>query len=124
MASADRVWRYALIAAVVVQFVVLYAPRAGGPGSGIPGMDKVVHFLIFAAVAALAVRVGVPPVWVVGLLAAQAVISETVQSLALAQRGGDGWDLLADVVGIAAGVALGRSWVPRGIGARGRDEMP
>ena len=56
----------------------------------------------------LAMRAGVSPRWTVGLMLAQAVLSETVQQLWLSQRGGDVLDLAADVVGIAAGWWLAR----------------
>ena len=93
---------------VVVSLVVLFAPSGGG-ASPFPGSDKVVHLLLFAALAATT-RWRFGPV-VVGLLvvAAYAVLSEVVQGLALPRRSGDVLDVLADLAGVAAGwVAAGR----------------
>jgi hypothetical protein len=42
---------------VAVQLVVLYLPTAPGPPTGLP-LDKVVHFAVFFAVAALGIRAG------------------------------------------------------------------
>ena len=98
---------------VVVSLVVLFAPSGGG-ASPFPGSDKVVHLLLFAALAATT-RWRFGPV-VVGLLvvAAYAVLSEVVQGLALPRRSGDVLDVLADLAGAAAG------WVAAGRVAAGR----
>jgi hypothetical protein len=74
----------------------------------VPGADKVVHaglFLLLAGTAALRFGAGVP---VLVLVLAYAVGSELVQAGLLAQRSGDGWDVLADAAGALAGWLLVR----------------
>ena len=102
-----RGWQVGFAAALLVQFWALDVPRPPSVDTGLP-LDKVAHFALFAVVTWLAMRAGVSPRWTVGLMLAQAVLSETVQQLRLSQRGGDVLDLAADVVGIAAGWWLAR----------------
>lgn len=101
-------WAVLAIAAVLFQLAVLYDPSPPGlPGP--VGTDKLLHAAIFAAPAFCAVMAGLRW-WLVGiLLAAQAVVSELVQALALVERSGDPWDLVADLVGLAAGLLLGNT---------------
>ncbi|MGB7820475.1 MAG: VanZ family protein [Ornithinibacter sp.] len=107
-------WRdvslWALLAvALLLQGVVLYAPQAPGE-SPFPSADKVVHLVVFAAPAALAVLGGIGPRLVVGVLAAHAVLSEVVQATVLPDRSGDPLDVVADLVGIGLGVAAVTLW--------------
>jgi VanZ family protein len=104
-------WRWLLAAAVVVQLVALYWPRpvdTGGP----PGLDKVVHCAVFAAVAFTGRRAGVPVAWLAGLLVAHAAVSEVVQATLL-PRDGDVLDAVADTVGTVAGLLLAGAPVRR-----------
>jgi hypothetical protein len=107
--TSDRVL---LAVTVAVQLVVLYAPQAPATPST-PGIDKVVHAAVFGAVAWAAVRCGFPARWVAAVLVAHAALSEVVQHLLLAQRSGDPLDALADTIGVALGLALGRRSVRR-----------
>ena len=78
----------------------------------LPGADKLVHAGLFALLAATAVwRFGRRPAVVVGLVA-YAVLSEVAQGLLLADRSGDPLDVVADLVGTAAGWLLGRRLRP------------
>ncbi|MBZ2196316.1 VanZ family protein [Ruania sp. N2-46] len=95
--------RLAFAAAVVGQVLALYWPRVDIPGDGVPGTDKAVHVLIFAAVMATGLLAGIPAKWLALGLAAHAVLSELIQHLALPNRSGDLLDLVADLVGIALG---------------------
>ncbi len=97
--SARR-WLFA--AAVVGQLVVLYAPRAPSTG-GVPGLDKVVHVLVFAVVLGLGWWAGAPRPLVLALSVVQAPVSELLQSTLLPHRSGDPLDLAADLVGCALG---------------------
>ncbi|MFC0626526.1 VanZ family protein [Kribbella deserti] len=96
-------WRIAFGVACAVQLAALYAPRAAGPEAGFPYADKVVHLLIFAAVAYLGPRAGVPAWPLFAVLAANAVISEVIQHVVLPMRSGDAFDTVADLVGVALG---------------------
>lgn len=96
-------WWLLLAALLAVHLVVLYAPRAGGPGQ-FPGIDKVVHAATFGSVAWAGLRAGIPARWWVPLVSAHAVVSELVQYSLLPHRSGDPLDVLADLVGVALGV--------------------
>lgn len=101
-----RARRVVLALAVAVQFLVLYAPRAASNPDGLP-VDKVVHAVVFGVVGWAAVRAGVPARWILGLLLAQAVVSELVQGFFMPHRSGDPWDVAADLVGSLIGTLIG-----------------
>ena len=87
---------------------MLFWPSPAGGGVTLPGADKLVHaglFLLLAGTAAL--RFGARPV-VLALVLGYAAASEVVQASLLAERSGDGWDVLADAVGAVAGHQLVR----------------
>ncbi|MFP5283662.1 MAG: VanZ family protein [Actinomycetes bacterium] len=101
--------------AVTAQFYGLYRPSVPSPPPWFPGADKLLHALGFALPVLLvlaAVRIrgwgrGVPTA--LGLFALQAVVSELAQHRYYRYRTGDPYDLLADVLGIAAGWLANRS---------------
>jgi len=107
--TRQAAWRWALAVAVVVQLVVLYAPSAPSPPIDLP-IDKVIHFVIFGAVAYTGIRAGVRPGWLVAALVANAVASELIQWAFLPNRSGDWRDALADILGtvVCAGWAMRR----------------
>jgi VanZ family protein len=100
-------WRVLFVAAVLLQLYGVYAPREAGPHVGIPQIDKVAHCFLFAAVAFTGLKIGLPARWLLGVLAANAVVSEIVQYYFLPQRDGDPFDVLADLTGVALGAWLG-----------------
>jgi hypothetical protein len=100
--------RVLLAVAVVVQLVVLYAPRAPSTGP-VPGVDKVVHATVFGAVAWAAVRCGIARWVIVVVLAAHAVLSELLQAALLPARSGDPLDAVADVAGVVLVLLLTRA---------------
>ncbi|MFD7154451.1 VanZ family protein [Kribbella sp. NPDC059898] len=106
-------WRIAFVAAVALQLYGVYAPREAGPNLGIPQLDKVAHCVLFGAVAFTGLKVGVPARWLLGALAANAVVSELVQHWFLPQRDGDPFDALADLAGVALGAWLATVKRPR-----------
>jgi hypothetical protein len=91
--------------AVLGHVVALYTP--GDPNSvSVPGLDKVVHLLLFAVpvwlLASLTSRV-----WVVAaVFTGEAFLSEVVQARFLPDRSGDPIDALFDLFGIAVAVLL------------------
>ncbi|MEU4294902.1 VanZ family protein [Kribbella sp. NPDC026596] len=99
-------WRIAFVVAVALQLYGVYAPREAGPHVGIPQVDKIAHFFLFAAVAFLGLKVGVPARWLLAALVANAIVSEIVQHYLLPQRDGDPFDALADLTGVALGTWL------------------
>lgn len=106
--------RVTLLAVALVLNIGFYLPRVpeSVPGSGVPGLDKVVHVAVFAltvwaAGRLLAARSRFPMGWVVIAALLHAVLIELLQGLVLVDgRTGDAGDLLADVVGIALGLGL------------------
>lgn len=71
--------------------------------TGLP-LDKLVHVTLFAVVTWLGLRAGWR--WVLPAMLAQAALSELVQLWLLPNRGGDWWDVAADLAGIAIGWGL------------------
>jgi hypothetical protein len=108
VSQAARVGRWAAFgAAVLINLIVVYWPSTPGT-AGVPHVDKVVHLVVFALVAWTGRRAGVPWRLLAVALVVHAVTSEIVQGALLSGRSGDPWDVLADVIGVAAGLALGR----------------
>jgi VanZ family protein len=92
---------------VLLSLYVLFTPRTGGDGL-FPGSDKVVHLVLFALLAGTTrARFG-PAVAGLAAVAAYAPLSELVQGLLLPTRSGDLWDVVADLLGVAAGWMLAR----------------
>jgi hypothetical protein len=105
-----------LAVTVVVQLMVLYAPRAPSTAST-PGLDKLVHAAVFGAVAWAAVRCGASRGVVSVVLVAHAVLSEVLQHTLLAHRSGDPLDAVADTVGVGLGLLLAARQAGRRTGA-------
>ena len=95
--------RQVLFALVLAgQLVVLYAPRAPSTG-GVPGLDKLVHVVVFFLVVAAGLRAGAarPLVFLVSVV--QAPVSELLQATVLPNRSGDPLDVVADLLGCVLG---------------------
>ena len=90
-------------AAVLVSIVVLFAPGGEVP-SGPPGTDKLVHLLVFLALAFTGRWAGAGAVALGALLVVYATASEVVQVLAPLERSGSFGDWLADVLGVLLGL--------------------
>ena len=97
--------RGAFAVAVLVSLAVLFAPASDVP-SAPPGVDKVVHGLIFLALALTGRWAGIRQSVLGAALISYAVVSELVQGLSPLERSMSVGDLLADVVGVVAGLAL------------------
>ena len=92
-------------AVVVVSLVVLFAP-AGDVPSAPPGVDKVVHAVLFLALAATGRWAGLRAAFLLPALVAYAAGSEVLQGLSGIGRTASVLDWAADVVGVVAGLAL------------------
>lgn len=90
-----------------MQAVGLYSQTAPGPDVGAPGLDKVGHLLAFGVPAALAWLLGAR--WLVVAFVLHALVSEPLQARVAPLREPDLLDAVADLVGIAAGVAVARA---------------
>jgi hypothetical protein len=82
--------------------VVLFSPSDGGV-SPFPGSDKVVHLLLFAALAGTSRWRFGDRALSLAALAAYAIGSEVVQGVLMASRSGDPLDVVADLLGVGIG---------------------
>jgi hypothetical protein len=86
---------------------VLYLPDTSAAPL-LPGLDKIGHLAVFAAVIVAGVRAGLPARPLAALLIVHAVVSELIQHHLLAERSGDWRDVVADLAGVALGYLLCR----------------
>ena len=90
---------------VPVSLAVLFAPADDVP-SAPPGVDKLVHLLLFAALAGSGRFAGARPGVLGVLLVVYAALSEVVQGLSALERSASVADWAADVVGVLAGLLV------------------
>lgn len=95
------------LAAVLGSLVVLFSPASGLPPA-FPGTDKLVHVVVFGALAVTGRWAGLPWRGLAAGLVAYAIGSELVQGALPLGRSPDALDVLADVAGAAAGLLLVR----------------
>lgn len=96
----------------VVSLVVLFTPASGVP-SGFEHSDKIIHFVLFAALAYTSRLAGFgwvrTAVWVLGF----AVLSEILQANLPLGRSGSAADALADAAGVAIGLGVASRVLPQ-----------
>jgi VanZ family protein len=109
--------RGAFAVAVLVSLAVLFAPAGEVPDAP-PGVDKIVHLVVFLALAVTGRWAGLGATVLGGLLGVYAAVSEVLQAVTPLERSGSLVDLLADVVGIALGLT---GWA---LGERSRRGAP
>ncbi len=100
--SRRRLSTVALAGVAALSLVLLFAPGGGGEPL-FTGDDKVVHLLLFAALAAAARWRCGPSTAALLAVAAYAPVSELVQAALLPSRSGDPLDVVADLVGVVLG---------------------
>jgi membrane associated rhomboid family serine protease len=105
--------RGAFAVAVLVSLGVLFAPASDVPAAP-PGVDKLVHAGVFAALALTGRWAGVGRSVLAALLVAYAAGSEVVQGISPLQRSASVADWAADVVGVLLGLALWQLLARRG----------
>lgn len=90
---------------MAVHLVALYTP--GSPNSiSVPGLDKVVHLLLFAIPVWFLARL-TSRLWLVAaVFSVEAILSEVIQASFVPYRTGDPIDALFDFLGIALAVWL------------------
>jgi hypothetical protein len=103
--------RAAFALAVLVSLGVLFVPASGVPTAP-PGTDKVVHFLVFAALSLSGRWAGARAAPLGGGLLVYAVASELIQGLTPLGRSMSLADGLADAAGVAFGL-LAWGWAAR-----------
>jgi hypothetical protein len=91
--------------AVLVSLGVLFAPPSGVPDSP-PGVDKLVHVALFAVLAGTGRWAGVRRDALAVALVAYAGVSEVLQGTELVDRDASVGDLVADSVGVLAGLLM------------------
>ena len=106
--GGDRIRRASFGVVVLISLLILFLPNDDVPSGFPPGTDKVVHCLLFGALALTGLRAGLRPARLLPALAGYAVISEIVQSVPALGRSSSPADVLADLVGIVLGWLLAR----------------
>ena len=92
----------------LVSFLLLFAPISVGGKDGF-GLDKVIHAVIFFALVFFALRAFPSQKFaVVILILAYAFISEYIQGAFLPLRHFDWYDIVSDLIGLAAGIGFKR----------------
>ncbi|MGY2081360.1 VanZ family protein [Modestobacter sp. SYSU DS0657] len=104
--------RGVLAVTVLVSLAVLFAPPGGVPDSP-PGVDKLVHLLLFAALAGSGRWAGIGRAVLAGTLVLYAAVSELLQGTDMVGRNASVGDLLADVVGLVLGLAVWTAFTRR-----------
>ena len=102
-------------AMLLVSAVVLFTPSSGVPTVH-PGVDKLIHAGLFAALALAGRWAGIRPAALAVGLAAYAGVSEVLQAVLPIGRDGTWTDALADVAGVALGLLVARSVAARSTG--------
>ncbi|OMQ14744.1 hypothetical protein A7K94_0214420 [Modestobacter sp. VKM Ac-2676] len=105
LAEHGALARGAFAVATLVSLAVLFAPASDVP-SAPPGVDKVVHVLLFAVLAASGRWAGVRRGVLAVLLVGYAAVSELLQSLPVLNRSTSVADLVADVAGVVLGLLV------------------
>jgi len=90
--------------AVLLSLVMLFSPASRVP-SGIELNDKVVHAALFLLLAVTGVMAGLPLRALACGLVLYAGVSEVLQAVLPIDRDGSVYDALADLLGVAAGLA-------------------
>ncbi len=95
--------RGAFAVVVLISLAVLFAPASDVP-AGPPGVDKLIHAVLFAALALSGRWAGVGVRVIAGLLVVYAVVSELVQLFSPLARSASVADGLADLAGMTVGL--------------------
>ena len=95
-------------AVVLASLVVLFAPASTTPSALPPGVDKVVHLALFAALAVTGRRAGLPAVGLAAGLVVYAAGSEVLQGVLPIGRTPDPLDAVVDIVGLTLGLVAMR----------------
>ena len=94
-------------AVVLLSVIVLFAPGSATP-TLYPGLDKLVHLSLFAALALTGRWAGLPTTRLAAGLVVYAGMSEVLQGVLPIGRDAEVLDALTDAVGVALGVLAAR----------------
>ena len=102
-APVKRIWRVSFVAVSIISIFILFLPSDDVPSGFPPGTDKLVHGLLFAALALTGRGAGLRSAWLLPILGGYAVTSEVIQSVPALGRSSDPLDVVADWVGVGIG---------------------
>ncbi|KQU61414.1 hypothetical protein ASG84_02640 [Rhodococcus sp. Leaf278] len=106
---SSSTYRIPLAVTFVVALIILFTPASGVP-SGFQHSDKIIHFVLFAALAYTSRLAGIgwgrTALWVLVF----AVVSEFLQAILPLGRSGSVIDALADAAGVAVGL-IAANWL-------------
>ena len=112
---SQSTYRIPLAVTFVVSLIVLFTPASGVP-PGFQHSDKIIHFVLFAALAYTSRLAGIDwirtALWVLGF----AAVSEYLQAVLPLGRSGSVADALADAAGIAVGLVAASRVLPQRVG--------
>jgi VanZ family protein len=100
--------RGAFAVVVLVSLAILFAPGSDVPTAP-PGVDKIVHFTLFAALAFTGRWAGTKQAVLAGLLVLYAAVSEVLQGVLPIARDPTLGDFLADSAGVLVGLLVWRA---------------
>ncbi|MGY1824685.1 VanZ family protein [Geodermatophilus sp. SYSU D00079] len=115
LAAHGALSRGVLAVAVLVSLAVLFAPGDDVPSSP-PGVDKLVHLVLFAVLAVSGRWAGIRAGLLGALLVAYAALSEVLQGALPLERSASVADWAADVVGVLLGLLLAAGLLRRTAG--------
>ncbi|MFB9903266.1 VanZ family protein [Allokutzneria oryzae] len=106
------------VTAVLLSVVILFMPRSGVPVAPY-GTDKVIHFGLFAVLAATGLLARLRPIPLAIGLFLYAIASEVLQATLPIDRSFEVFDIVTDWAGLAAGTLL-HAWATSARGKRQR----
>jgi VanZ family protein len=101
-----------LTISTIAALIILFTPASGVP-SGFQHSDKIIHFLLFAALAYSSRFAGIRVTRTAAWTIAFAVASEILQAVLPLGRTGGVDDALFDALGVAAGLVIAARTLPR-----------
>jgi len=112
---SQSTYRIPLAVTFVVALIVLFTPASGVP-SGFQHSDKIIHFVLFAALAYTSRLAGIDWIRTALWVLAFAAISEVLQAILPLGRSGSVADALADATGVAVGLVAASRVLPQRVG--------
>ncbi len=102
---------FPLALSMIAAVIILFTPASGVP-SGFAHSDKIVHFLLFAALAYSSRVAAIGTIRTVAWTVAFAITSEILQAILPLGRSGSAFDALFDALGVAAGLLVATRFAP------------
>ncbi len=100
-----------LAVSMVAAMIILFTPASGVP-SGFEHSDKIIHFVLFAALAYSSRVAAIGSIRTVAWTVTFAITSEILQAILPLGRSGSALDALFDALGVAAGLLVATRFAP------------